>query len=150
MQSSERSSIYYDYKIYPAYTPTTSDSEESAPVVIVGAGPSGLVTALKLAQMGVSSVVLNAEQGVSEGSRAIVYTRRSMEILHDIGVAQRISEHALPWRFGTSYFRGQAVYRLEAPHDENQKFFPLNNLQQQFLEQYLIDACIADPRIASL
>ena len=148
MQSSERSSIYYDYKLYPAYTPRASDSEESAPVVIVGAGPSGLVTALKLAQMGVSSVVLNAEQGVSEGSRAIVYTRRSMEILHDIGVAQRISEHALPWRFGTSYFRGQAVYRLEAPHDENQKFFPLNNLQQQFLEQYLIDACIADPRIS--
>jgi 3-(3-hydroxy-phenyl)propionate hydroxylase len=115
--------------------------------VIVGAGPSGLVTALKLAQLGVASIVLSAAQQVSEGSRAIVYTRRSMEILHDVNVAERVSQSALPWRFGTSYFRGQAVYRLEAAHDDDQRFFPMSNLQQQFLEQYLLDACLSNTLI---
>jgi len=38
------------------------------PVVIAGAGPAGLVTALELARHGVRSLVLNAERQVSEGS----------------------------------------------------------------------------------
>jgi 3-(3-hydroxy-phenyl)propionate hydroxylase len=142
-----RSSIYYDYKIYPSWMPPHDHFEDRLGVVIVGAGPSGLVTALKLAQLGVASTVLNAEQQVTEGSRAIVYTRRSMEILHDIGVADRVSQAALPWRFGTSFYRGQPVYRLQAPHDDDQRFFPMSNLQQQFLEQYLLEACLANPLI---
>ncbi|MFN5267716.1 MAG: FAD-dependent monooxygenase, partial [Burkholderiales bacterium] len=147
MTKTRRSSIYYDYKIYPSWLPPQEHFEDRLGVVIVGAGPSGLVTALKLAQLGVASTVLNAEQQVTEGSRAIVYTRRSMEILHGIGVADRVSQAALPWRFGTSFYRGKPVYRLQAPHDDHQRFFPMSNLQQQFLEQYLLEACLANPLI---
>ena len=38
--------------------------------------------------------LLAAERQVSEGSRAIVYTRRSMEILHTVGVAEAIERAA--------------------------------------------------------
>jgi len=84
--------------------------EDRLGIVIVGAGPSGLLTALKLAQL---------------------------------GVADRVSQAALPWRFGTSFYRGQPVYRLQVPHDDDQRFFPMSNLQQQFLEQYLLEACFS-------
>lgn len=143
-----RHSIYYDYKVYPFRRPPELGGERQKwPVVIVGAGPVGLVTALDLARYGVRSILLESEQQVSLGSRAIVFTRRSMEILQQVGVAGRIAETGLPWRFGNSYFRGQRVFRLEAPYDQDDRFFPLINLQQQYLEEYLVDAVQAQPLI---
>ena len=52
-----------------------------------------MVTALELARHGVSSVLLSAELQFSQGSRAIVFTRRSMEILQQVGVAHRVTEN---------------------------------------------------------
>jgi len=141
-----RPSIYYDYQVHRPWVPPDPRGDRKQ-VVVVGAGPAGLVTALKLAQHGVRSVVLNAELQVSQGSRAIVFTRRSMEILHQVGVAGRVAENGLPWRFGNSFYRGQRVFRMEAPHDADDRFFPMTNIQQQFLEQYLLDACEAEPLI---
>ena len=89
------------------------------------------------------SIVLTSELQVSQGSRAIVFTRRSMEILQQVGVAERISANGLPWRFGNSYYRGERVFRMEAPHDDDDRFYPMINLQQQYLEEYLLDACAA-------
>ncbi|MFP8777893.1 FAD-dependent monooxygenase [Hydrogenophaga sp. RWCD_12] len=142
-----RRSIYYDYQVFDAWLPSLHPKEQHAPVVIAGAGPIGLVTALALAQHGVKSVVLEAERQVSEGSRAIAFTRRSMEILQQVGVAHRISENGLPWNCGNSYYRGQRVFRMENPHDPDDRFFPLINIQQQYLEQYLAEACAASPLI---
>ena len=95
-----RRSIYYDYQVFDAWLPSSHPKEQRAPVVVAGAGPIGLVTALALAQQGVRCVVLEAERQVSEGSRAIAFTRRSMEILQQVGVADRITQNGMPWRFG--------------------------------------------------
>lgn len=142
-----RRSIYYNYQVFDAWRPSQHPTEQHAPVVIAGAGPIGLVTALALAQQGVRCVVLEAERQVSEGSRAIVFTRRSMEILQQVGVADRVSAAGLPWRFGNSIYRGQRVFRMENSHDPDDRFFPLINLQQQYLEQYLVEACAAQPLV---
>jgi len=143
-----RHSIYYDYKIHPFLRPPELDGlKQKWPVVIVGAGPVGLVTALDLARYGIRTILLESEQQVSLGSRAIVFTRRSMEILQQVGIADRISESGLPWRFGNSFFRGQRVFRMEAPYDEDDRFFPLINLQQQYLEEYMVDAVAREPLI---
>ncbi|MGI9217217.1 MAG: FAD-dependent monooxygenase, partial [Hydrogenophaga sp.] len=142
-----RRSIYYDYQVFDAWLPSAHPAEQHAPVVIAGAGPIGLVTALALAQQGVRCVVLEAERQVSEGSRAIVFTRRSMEILLQVGVAQRVTDNGLPWRFGNSIYRGQRVFRMENPHDPDDRFFPLINLQQQYVEQYLVEACAEQPLV---
>jgi 3-(3-hydroxy-phenyl)propionate hydroxylase len=143
-----RRSIYYRYQVFDSWLPSQHARQvQRHRVVIVGAGPIGLVTALALAQHGVASVVLESERQVSEGSRAIVFTRRSMEILQQVGVAELVTRDGLPWRCGNSYYRGQRVYRMEAPHDPDDRFFPMINLQQQYLEGYLIDAAHANPLI---
>ena len=145
--TSPRQSIYYDYRVFEPWLPASSAPVPRVPVAIVGAGPTGLVTALELARHGVPSIVLAAELQVSEGSRAIVFTRRSLEILQQVGVSERIVRAGLPWRCGNSYYRGERVFRMEAPHEEDDRFFPMTNLQQQYLEEYLLDACAASPLI---
>ena len=142
-----RPSIYYDYRVHEPWLPSAHPAQGRKQVVIVGSGPAGMVAALELARHGVPSVVVTSELQVSQGSRAIVFTRRSMEILQQVGVAERMTENGLPWRFGNSYYRGQRVFRMEAPHDTDDRFFPMLNIQQQYMEEYLLDACQANPLI---
>ncbi|MEY4725988.1 MAG: hypothetical protein RLZ36_615 [Pseudomonadota bacterium] len=142
-----RPSIYYNYEVFKPWLPSAHPKPTRQQVVVVGSGPAGMVTALELARHGVASVVLSSELQFSQGSRAICFTRRSMEILQQVGVADRMTEGGLPWRFGNSYYRGQRVFRMEAPHDADDRFFPIINVQQQFMEEYLHDACQAHPLI---
>ncbi len=142
-----RPSIYYTYEVFKPWLASAHPRQERKKVVIAGSGPAGMVTALELARHGVPSVVVTCELQFSQGSRAIVFTRRSMEILQQVGVAHRMTEGGLPWRFGNSYYRGQRVFRMEAPHDANDRFFPMINVQQQYMEEYLHEACKAQPLI---
>ena len=137
-----RPSLYYRYRVH---APALAQADDSLQVLVVGAGPIGLVTALALARQGVRVTVLESELQVSEGSRAIVFTRRSMEILQQAGVAERVTAKGLPWRFGNSFYRGQRVFRMEAPHREDDRFLPMTNLQQQYVEEYLLEALAAYP-----
>jgi len=143
-----RPSIYYGYRVHAPWLPSAHPgAARRAAVAIVGSGPAGMVTALELARHGVPSVVLESELQVSQGSRAIVFTRRSMEILQQVGVDRRMTENGLPWRFGNSFYRGERVFRMEAPHEPDDRFWPMLNIQQQYLEEYLHDACVASPLI---
>ena len=142
-----RPSIYYKYQVFKPWLASQNAPQSKHKVVIVGAGPAGMVTALELARHGVPCVLLSADLQFSQGSRAIVFTRRSMEILQQVGVAHRITENGLPWRCGNSIYRGQKVFRMETPHDPDDRFFPMINIQQQYLEEYLHDACASNPLI---
>ena len=142
-----RRSIYYQYTVHQPWLASQHPGEQKHPVVIVGTGPVGLTTALEMARHGQRCVVLESELQVSDGSRAIVFTRRSMEILQQVGVAHRVTETGLPWLFGNSVYRGQRVFRMESERSDDDRFFPMINLQQQYLEEYLIDAVQANPLI---
>src|SRR5690606_25174401 len=66
--SQPRPSIYYDYQVFPFVKPAEFDDPNLRhQVVVVGAGPIGLATALDLARYGVQVVLLSSEQQVSEG-----------------------------------------------------------------------------------
>lgn len=142
-----RRSIYYQYQVHQPWLASQYPGEQKHPIVIVGSGPVGLTTALEIARHGQRCVVLESELQVSEGSRAIVFTRRSMEILQQVGVAQRVTETGLPWCYGNSIYRGQRVFRMENARSDDDRFFPMINLQQQYLEEYLVDAVNAHPLI---
>jgi 3-(3-hydroxy-phenyl)propionate hydroxylase len=134
-------SLYFHYPIFAAEpVAELSGKHVRHRVVIVGAGPIGMTAALTLARYGIASVLLDRKDTFNDGSRAICIARPSMHILERIGAVEPFLAKALGWRYGSSYYRGQQVYRLEMPHSENEKYLPMYNLQQQYIEQYLWEA----------
>jgi 2,4-dichlorophenol 6-monooxygenase len=74
---------------------TTEDAgelpHESTPVLIVGAGPAGLTTALSLARQGIRSVVLTRYPGLAHSPRAHIVNQRTLEILADLGLSDELA-----------------------------------------------------------
>jgi 3-(3-hydroxy-phenyl)propionate hydroxylase len=113
---------------------------DSDRILIVGGGPVGLVTAALLAKHGVSSVVVEADEGFCTGSRAICLSRRSLEILDWCGAAVAVKGKGLAWRSGRSYFRDQQVLKFDMPAGELDRFAPMTNIQQFYVEQFVSEA----------
>jgi 3-(3-hydroxy-phenyl)propionate hydroxylase len=84
---------YFEYRRYPLRVPPLDNGIDPVrhPVAIVGGGPIGLSLALGLARHGVRSIVIEADDAVSYGSRAACISRRSLEIFDRLGVAQTCS-----------------------------------------------------------
>ncbi len=115
------------------------ERSEDQRVLIVGAGPVGLAVALGLARYGVRSLLIEADDSVCEGSRAACISRRSLEILQRLGVADAVLAKGLPWTDGHSFYRDHEVLHFSMPHDALQRFPPMINLQQYYIEQVLQD-----------
>jgi 3-(3-hydroxy-phenyl)propionate hydroxylase len=117
-----------------------SDAKRHA-VVIVGAGPVGTCAAIGLAQHGVPVVLLEADDSVCIGSRAICISRRSLEIIERLGAIDGFRAIGLPWTGGRSFYRDAEVLHFRMPQDENQKHPTMFNLAQYHIEQILLERC---------
>lgn len=141
-------SLYFRYPSFAAKdVPELHGPGAKHRVVIVGAGPIGMTSALILARHGVPSVLLESKDTFNDGSRAICISRSSMHILERAGAVEPFVDKALGWTHGRSYYRGTQIYRLEMPHPASEKYLPMYNLQQQYIEQFLHDAVARQPLI---
>ena len=133
---------YFDYQRHAPVLPPLTGSRERRrhAVAVVGGGPIGLALAIALARQGIASVVLEADDSVCSGSRAGCVTSRTLEIMEPMGAAAPIMRQGLPWAEGWSYHRTEEVLHLEVPQDPLAKFPRLVNIQQCYIEQYLVDA----------
>ena len=131
----------FAYTRYKSWVPPLEGGVEPGrhPVVIAGGGPVGMALALGLANHGVRSVVLEADDTVCVGSRAACISRRSLEIVERLGALPAFLDKGLPWSVGRSFYKTDEVFRFEMPHDEQQKLPPMINLEQYYIEQYLLD-----------
>jgi 3-(3-hydroxy-phenyl)propionate hydroxylase len=111
-------------------------SPTQVPVVIAGGGPVGLTLAALLAHYGIRCLVLEADASWCEGSRAICMSRRSQEILGWVGADRPLTAKGLTWVGGRSYFRDAEVLHFEMPSEPAQRFAPMVNIQQYYIEQY--------------
>ncbi len=142
MSTSEETVGKFRYTRYEPRLPPLDGATERRrwPVAILGGGPVGLALALGLAGRGVPVVVLEADGTVCIGSRAACISRRSLEIVDRLGALPAFLAKGLAWTGGRSFFKTQEVFRFEMPHDEHQRLPPMINLQQYYIEQYLVDA----------
>ena len=129
---------------YTRFAPRTPPLEQGTepgrhPVVIAGGGPVGMALALGLANHGVRCVILEADDTVCVGSRAACVSRRSLEIMNRLGTLPAFLAKGLAWTGGRSFYKTTEVFRFEMPHDATQKLPPMINLEQYYIEQYLLD-----------
>jgi 3-(3-hydroxy-phenyl)propionate hydroxylase len=75
------------------HTPATPPLD--ADVVIVGGGPVGATAALKLAQGGMTVIVLEQRDGTSLEERATTFHSPTLEMLDDLGLAERLIERGI-------------------------------------------------------
>ncbi|WP_436442077.1 FAD-dependent oxidoreductase, partial [Enterococcus faecium] len=71
--------IQFGYRRHSDQDRTAADAARH-PVVVVGAGPVGLTLAIDLAQRGHSVVLLDDADRIGDGSRAICFSKRSLEL----------------------------------------------------------------------
>ncbi len=114
----------------------------SARVVIVGAGLVGLTLALDLARHGIASVVLDDDDTVSFGSRAICFAKRSLEIYDRLGLGQKLLDKGVTWKVGKVFFGSSLTYAFDLLPEGGHRMPAFVNLQQYYLEEWLVEACI--------
>src|SRR5438105_1312265 len=109
------------------------------PVVVVGAGPVGLTAAIDLAQQGVPVVVLDDDNKLSSGSRAICFAKRTLEIWDRLGCGERMVQKGVSWNAGKVYFRDELVYSFDLLPESGYRRPAFINLQQYYCEGYLCE-----------
>ena len=117
------------------------------PVVVIGAGPIGLTAALDCAARGLQVVVLDDNNTVSIGSRAVCYAKRPLEIWDRLGVGEAFVEKGVNWQVGRVFFKDHRVYTFDLLPEAGHKMPAMINLQQYHLEERLVAACQSSPKV---
>ena len=107
-------------------------------VIVIGAGPVGLAAAIDLAQQGIEVLVLDDNDKVSFGSRAICFAKRPLEILDRLGCGQPTVDKGVLWNTGKVFFDERQVYEFNLQPDSGDQRPAFINLQQYYLEQFLV------------
>ena len=124
------------------YSPVR-DAASRHRVVVVGAGMVGLTAALDLARRGIGVVVVDDDDTVSVGSRAICHAQRSLEIYGRLGLGARLLERGVTWNVGRVFFGERQVFSFDLLPEAGHGYPAFVNLQQYFLEAWLVEACVA-------
>ena len=142
-----RTSPSYELPEYPFVAPADINSKDiqTYPVVIVGAGLSGLTLACKLAHLGISALVLDEDNTVGvkgASSRGICYTQQSLEIFARLGIYERIAAKGVAWQVGRTFAGEDEVFSFDLR--ERSQFSassqpPFINIQQFYIEMYLVE-----------
>ncbi|MEM9530274.1 MAG: FAD-dependent monooxygenase [Pseudomonadota bacterium] len=136
--------------VYKRFSPTpVSEASSLASVVIVGAGPVGLTLALDLGQRGHHVKLLNRLDFIPGGSKAICFSKRSLDIWNRLGVGRRMVDKGVVWNLG-KVFRGdgrEPIFEFDLLPLKDQEMPAFINLQQYYAEEFLIDAVAEYPNI---
>ena len=113
----------FETPLYPYQRSPDQDTTEPTrrPVVIVGAGPVGLAAAIDLAINGVPVVVLDDNDRVSWGSRAICFAKRPLEILDRLGCGAPMVDKGVLWNVGKVFFDDRQVYAFDLLRSEERR-----------------------------
>ena len=130
------------FKLYPYARSPDQDAAEPArhPIVIVGGGPIGIATALDLGRRGQPVVVLDDHEGVGQGSRAICFSKRTLEIASRLGAAGPMLDKGVVWQVGRIFRDRDEIYSFNLLPEEGHRFPAFINLQQPYFEKFLIEA----------
>jgi 2-polyprenyl-6-methoxyphenol hydroxylase-like FAD-dependent oxidoreductase len=119
----------------------TTKNESSTDVLVVGAGPTGLVMGAELCRRGINCRVIDTERGTTDKSKAIGIQSRTMELFENMGLADEFIARGLQMKAVNIYDEGKRIIRL--PFDELNNSYPfLLMIPQSATEEILLSNLI--------
>jgi 2-polyprenyl-6-methoxyphenol hydroxylase-like FAD-dependent oxidoreductase len=126
----------------------------TAPVLIVGGGPVGMVLAMNLAALGVRSMIVNSDPRPRWHPKGSTHNSRTMEHYRRLGVSATIRRLGLPEDYPTDVgyftrFTGWELARLAMPSEREKKTLvrnapptdqvpePIFRCNQMYVERFL-------------
>ena len=134
--------VRYDlaFKLYPyEKVAAINAAPVRHPVVIVGGGPIGMAAALDLGRKGTPVLVLDDHEGVGQGSRAICFAKRTLEICDRLGAGQVMVDKGIVWNVGKVFHGKDSVFEFNLQPEDGHKNPAFINLQQPYFEKFLVD-----------
>jgi len=115
--------------------------ETKTPVLIVGAGPTGLMMACQLARFGIPFRLIEKNEGPTTQSRALVIQARSLEIFEQMGIVERAVRQGRVFQTINYVVNGKLTQRVPIGDfgEELTQFPYLLILEQSKTEPLLID-----------
>lgn len=124
-----------------------SGQPQRRPVVIVGAGPVGLTLALDLAKREVPVVVIDDSDRIGDGSRAVCWAKKTLEVFDRLGVGEAVAREGVRWQRGRVFHGEREAYTFDLLPESHHKMPAMVNLQQDQVEARLVRAAQLDQRI---
>ena len=119
------------YKLYPYEKVAAQDlPPQRHPVVIVGGGPIGMALALDLGLKGTPALVLDDHEGVGQGSRAICFAKRTLEICDRLGAGETMVDKGVVWNIGKVFHREHQLFDFDLLPETGHRHPAFINLQQ--------------------
>lgn len=129
------------FRLYPYHRSADQDAGGRVHhrVVIVGGGPIGIATALDLGLKGIPVVVLDDHEGVGQGSRAICFAKRTLEIAHRLGCGPEMVDKGVVWNRGRVFHDRDEVFSFDLLPEDGHRHPAFINLQQPWFERFLVE-----------
>ncbi len=129
------------FRLYPYARSADQDADRPVrhPVVVLGAGPVGVALALDLGLRGVPVVLLDDHEGVGQGSRAICFAKRTLEICDRWGCAEPMRERGVAWTLGKVFHDERKVFEFDLQPEAGHAHPAFINLPQPEFERFLVE-----------
>ena len=137
--------LRFEYR--PAKEQASGAAKQIHPVVVVGAGPVGLATAIDLAQRGIEVVLVDDDDCLSTGSRAICFSKRSLDIFDRLGCGDKMVEKGVRWHVGKVFLKDELLYSFDLLPESGHRRPAFINLQQYYVEGFLIERAVQLPNL---
>jgi len=108
-----------------------------------------MTLALDLGKRGRKVVILNQYDFIADGSKAICFSKRTLDIWNRLGVGRAMIEKGVSWNVGKVFrsARKEPIFQFDMLAQKEQEMPGFINLQQYWAEEILVDALEAEPNV---
>ena len=116
-----------------------TESKEKKPILIVGAGPTGLTLALFLNKFNVPFRIIDKSVSSSDRSKALVVQARTLELFQQAGLDQKALEMSSGISDFSFFSKGNKVARIKLADDKDESTpFPFAAVIPQDMTEHLL------------